>query len=76
MKSDIETTNKRLGKLETAVLALFGVSLAAWVLNKFMNLDWLLTIFMAALFFASLALFALVIKALVQRKASKAKKKK
>ena len=76
MKQDLEKTNRRLGKLETAVLTLFGVSLVAWIANKFINIDWLFTLSIAALFVASIALFVLVLMALLQKKAAPAKKRK
>lgn len=76
MKSNMEKTNRRLGKAETAVLVLFGISLAAWTTNKFVDVSWLLTLSMATLFVASATLFVLVLMALLQKKDTAKKGKK
>jgi len=73
MKPTIEKQNKRLGKLETIVLLLFGLTLTVWVINKFINLNILLTICIVALLAASVALLISVLRALLQRKSVKAK---
>ena len=76
MKSDMEKTNRRLSKAETAVLVLFGISLATWIANKFVNVNWLLTLSMTTLFVASVTLFVLVLMALMQKKETSKKGKK
>ena len=73
MKPSIEKQNKRLGKLETIVLLLFGLTLVVWIANKFININILLTICIVALLAASIALLISVLKALLQRKSAKAK---
>lgn len=81
MEQTPKKLNRKIGKLESLVLILFGATLVAWIINKFADVPALLTTCIIALFVASLALLVSVLASLVQRKnvakaAPKAKKRK
>ncbi len=71
--------NARFGKLESAVLLLFCITLALWVADKLISgniTSALLTISILALLAASLILFISVLRALVQSRRSTKQGKK
>lgn len=71
-----EKQNRRLGKLESFVLALFGITLIVWILNKFANLSLLLTILITGLFISSFILLVSVLRSLLQKRQAKQKPKR
>lgn len=65
----------RMGKLESAVLYLFVLTLAVWIANSLIKAQltsYLLTISLLLLLIASAALFVLSLKALLGRRKAKA----
>lgn len=80
MKPNPQKLSRKISKLETTVLVLFGLALVAWIINNFVNISWLLTLCLIGLFVASVALFISVLRSLLQRRKAKAaakpKKKK
>lgn len=69
----MEQTPRKISKLESLVLILFGATLIVWIINKFIDIPTALTICIIALFVASLALLVSVLASLVQKKKVAAK---
>lgn len=73
MKPNPQKLNRKISKLETAVLVLFGLTLVVWIINNFADISWLLTLCLIGLFITSVALFISVLISLLQkRKAARA----